>query len=156
MTQESLKQLIKYDKDTGKIERLDRKNSNGSIDSYGYLIIKIKGKQYKAHRLAWLYEYGEFPSGNIDHINSNRTDNRIENLQDISQEINCKERIYEPNKDTAEFGIYYDKCTKGLLKKYSLKDGKKTWRFKTIEEALRKREEVDIKRNIKRRQIEIK
>ena len=70
---------FKYNKD-GTITRDDRKNSLGSYDKDGYLILKIKGKQFKAHRIAWLLNYGEFPKGEIDHINRCRTDNRIENL----------------------------------------------------------------------------
>lgn len=50
---------ISYDPSTGVITRIDRKNGSGSIDAYGYLIIKIKGKQFKAHRLAWFMHYGQ-------------------------------------------------------------------------------------------------
>jgi len=51
----------------------------------GYIIIKINRKDYQAHRLAWLYEYGNFPKQTIDHINRIKTDNRICNLRDVSQ-----------------------------------------------------------------------
>ena len=153
MTQEELKQIISYNKYTGVITRLDRANSNGSIDRYGYLIIKIKGKQYKAHRLAWLYEYGKFPDYNIDHINGIRDDNRIENLRSVSQSINAKERNFNKNKNTDEYGIYIDNATKNLIAKFTLKDGKQTLRFRTLEEAIEARREVDLKRGILRRNI---
>ena len=81
-----------YDSNTGVITSLTRKNSNGSIDKDGYLIIKFKGIQYKAHRIAWVLYYGRFPKDNIDHINNDRTDNRINNLRLLPQRLNCLNR----------------------------------------------------------------
>lgn len=56
---------------------------SGSINGSGYLRVSINGVSYKAHRLAWLHYYGEWPSNTIDHINGDRTDNRIANLRDV-------------------------------------------------------------------------
>ena len=112
-----IKSFFSYDKDTGVLTRLDRKNSIGSLDAYGYLVIKVKGKQYKAHRLAWFLHYGEFPKHNIDHINHIRTDNRIINLRDVTQAENNRNNTKKINKDTGVFGVCLDK-TKGLKKKY--------------------------------------
>ena len=151
MNLETIKNILSYDKDTCIIKRIDRKNGNGSLDKDGYLIIKIKGKQYKAHRLAWLYEFGSFPNTNIDHINGIRTDNRISNLRAVSQSVNAKERFYSINTDTGEKGIYYDNSTKGLISRFTIKDGKKTLRFRTIEEAIDERIKIDIRRKIVRR-----
>ena len=47
----------------------------------GYLLITINQQTYRAHRLAWLYVYGEHPKGEIDHINGDPSDNRIVNLR---------------------------------------------------------------------------
>lgn len=126
--------------DDGKIIRTDRKNSDGSLDKDGYLIIKVKGKKIRAHRIVWLLNYGNFPENELDHKNRNRLDNRIENLResDRIQQNNNKEFI--PNKQTGKIGIYIDK-TKGLKKKYATKIKKRTYRFYTIEEAIRWREE---------------
>jgi len=46
-----------------------------------YIDIGIEGKVYKAHKLAWLYIYGDFPKGFLDHKNTIRNDNRITNLR---------------------------------------------------------------------------
>lgn len=133
--------FIEYDPKTGKISRVDRKNSSGSIDSYGYLILKIKGVQWKAHRLAWAKFYKQSPENNIDHINGNKLDNRISNLRDVKQRINIINRDLEPNPDTGVVGVYLDKSTKGLIAKYTTRILGKTYRFRKLDDAIRFRKE---------------
>ena len=50
----------------------------------GYIRVRIKRTEYYAHRLAWLYVYGEWPKDQIDHINRDKSDNRITNLRDVT------------------------------------------------------------------------
>lgn len=92
----SIKKSLNYNPETGIFTwKLDKNQfaKKGSIagcyDKDGYLIIKC-GKTYKAHRLAWLYTYGEWPKGQIDHINGVRDDNRIENLREVTNRQNCQ------------------------------------------------------------------
>ena len=54
----------------------------------GYLTICVNKRQWLAHRLAWVLHYGEEPPRVIDHINRDKSDNRIENLRDGSNGIN--------------------------------------------------------------------
>lgn len=56
----------------------------------GYIEIKINSVKYKAHRLAWLYVHGDFPSHFIDHINGDRSDNRIFNLRLATRKENAE------------------------------------------------------------------
>jgi hypothetical protein len=97
ITQSELKEVLNYDPDTGiftwKIKsayKITIGDVAGNLNSEKYIVIKIKYKLYKAHRLAWLYVYGEYPQYNIDHINCVRNDNRISNLRDIPQAINMQ------------------------------------------------------------------
>lgn len=124
---EYIRKYFIYNED-GTFERTDRKNAKGSIDKDGYLIIKIKGKQYKAHQLVFAYHNGYFPK-EIDHINRNRIDNRIENLKECTR----KENIL--NSKGSGFGVYLDK-TKGLKKKYAFKLNGKTYRSYTMQQAI--------------------
>lgn len=131
-----VRKYFSYSAETGKIERSDRKNSCGSIDKDGYLILKIKGKQFKAHRIAWFLYYGVFPTFEIDHINHSRTDNRIENLREVTRKENVYNTIHQVNEDTGVIGVYLDKKTVGLKKRFTTRLHKKTYRFYNIEDAI--------------------
>jgi len=128
--------VISYDHQSGIILREDRKNSLGSLDKDGYLIIKIKGLQWKAHRLAWAKYYGQSPKYNIDHINGIKTDNRICNLRDAPQQINVDNTKKNPNKNTNSIGIYMDKKTKGLLSIYRMRIKGKAYGFRDLKSAI--------------------
>lgn len=125
----------------GKLSRMDRKNSTGSYDKDGYLIIKIKGKQYKAHRLVYAIHHGKLPVGELDHINRVRDDNRIENLRLSDRTSNVRNSYVKPNKDTGVRGVHFDSSTKGLKSNYTTRLGGKTYRFKTLQEAIDKRKQ---------------
>jgi hypothetical protein len=131
---------VDYDPESGRISHRERKNSNGSIDRYGYLIVKIKGKQWKAHRLAWAKHYGVAPSYNIDHIDRNKLNNRISNLRDVPQVLNVQNMERTINPDTGVVGIYKDKATPGLRAVYTFRKEGKTHRFRSLKEAVASRE----------------
>ena len=61
----------------------------GAFDIKGYQIITICRKAYKAHRLAYLYIHGAWPTGDVDHINGDKADNRIANLREATRSQNC-------------------------------------------------------------------
>jgi hypothetical protein len=125
----------------GTITRDDRKGGTGSLDKDGYLIIKVKGKQFKAHRIAWLLNYGSFPESELDHINRNKLDNRIENLRESNRQEQIANRDYRPNPRTGVVGVYEDRFTRGLKKKYATKIKGKTYRFYTVNDAAKFRRE---------------
>lgn len=136
-----IKKHFVYNSD-GTVTRNDRRNSNGSIDRYGYLILKIKGHQYKAHRIVWLLNKGEFPKSEIDHINRNKLDNRIENLRESNRTQQNRNKDIKVNAETGVRGVYVDHVTKGLKKVFTTRISGKTYRFYTLSDAVKARREL--------------
>ena len=58
----------------------------------------MEGKQYQAHRLAFLLVHGVLPDKDVDHINGQRNDNRWENLRVVDRATNMANRTC-PNKN---------------------------------------------------------
>ncbi|HHE5908490.1 HNH endonuclease [Klebsiella sp. K796] len=92
---QELKRMLHYDKSTGVFTWLVKPNRRikvgsvaGSITRFGYVKIKINGIDYKAHRLAWLYVNGQWPEKGIDHKDTIKTHNWIENLREADQPQN--------------------------------------------------------------------
>lgn len=91
-----LKSVLDYCPATGvftwKTQRTWRRNAGeeagGTLDGKGYPRLGIAGKRYTAHRLAWFYVHGVWPSDDIDHINGDRTDNRLCNLRPATRSEN--------------------------------------------------------------------
>lgn len=118
LTQSRLKELTVYDPETGVFTaRVARKNIPagavlGNPGRRGYLHCMIDKKFYKLHRLAWLYMYGKFPDGQIDHINHNTADNRIANLRDVSCAQNHQNRSRKTNSASGYLGVTWHKRDK--------------------------------------------
>ncbi|WP_252108979.1 MULTISPECIES: HNH endonuclease signature motif containing protein [unclassified Halomonas] len=112
-------------------------NHNGKY-SYVQIGISINGKTklYKAHRLAWLYVYGEFPINGIDHIDGNSLNNSISNLRDVPQAVNCKNKRLS-NRNTSGYpGVSWNSRDKAYAAYF--KAGNKQHSlgyFRTAEEA---------------------
>ena len=94
LTSERLKGLLRYEPETGDFYWLASKGRAragcvaGATDTGGYRVIRVDGRLYKAHRLAWLYTYGVWPVGLLDHVNRVPGDNRICNLREATQSEN--------------------------------------------------------------------
>ncbi len=120
ITQEELKNILEYNKDTGiftwKIKVSDKViigNIAGTIHKHGYINITFNNKIYKAHRLAWLYIYGKWPLNLIDHINGIRHDNKLINLREANHQKNGFNRKKQQNNKSGYKGIYWNKqCNK--------------------------------------------
>ena len=118
LTQKRLKEILVYNPETGvfgwSMSRSGvKKGTNAGCDrGDGYIIIKIDYTLYLAHRLAWLYQNGSFPSGDIDHINRSRSDNRISNLREISNKCNAKNCKISKNNKSGVTGVTFYKPQK--------------------------------------------
>jgi hypothetical protein len=102
-----LKETLSYDQETGLFTRLKR-TSNCIKENqiacrlntfYKYRQVSFMSKSYQAHRLAWFYVHGVWPTGQIDHINRNKSDNRLINLRDCTISENKQNSgLYKSNK----------------------------------------------------------
>jgi hypothetical protein len=105
ITQSELKKILHYCPETGVFTRLNHGRKVGEKLHNGYNRIVVLKKEYKAHRLAWLYVYGEFPKMHIDHINRIRNDNRIVNLREADYFLNRFNRGVEKISSKNKSGI---------------------------------------------------
>lgn len=88
---ELLRKVLDYDPETGKFtwiakvaKRVRVGDEAGSFNGRGYRTISVLDTKYQAHRLAWLLTYGRWPNHEIDHINGDKSDNRLCNLRECT------------------------------------------------------------------------
>lgn len=116
LSQEDVKRLFSYCPETGLFTRLVSNNKRrkvgeivGTIHITGYVIIKINKVAYPAHRLAFLYMTGSFPTDMTDHIDGIRDNNRWINLREATRsENNRNSKIRSDNKSGFK-GVFFEK-----------------------------------------------
>ena len=117
LTAARLRELLHYNPDTGVFTwRFGRpKAAAGAVAGCtkpdGYIVIGVDGFLYRAHRLAWLYMMGAWPSNYVDHINGTPSDNKWANLRDVRQETNLQNqrRATGKNKTSGLLGVCFHK-----------------------------------------------
>lgn len=93
--EEWIKHHLEYDPQTGLLWWKRRKQGRkmkvpaGSLTQEGYRALRIDGRHFLQHRIIWWLHTNNWPTGVIDHINGNRSDNRIENLRDVDDSVNA-------------------------------------------------------------------
>lgn len=119
LTQEILKDTLIYDAETGiftwkenNFKKRKGKKAGYQDTKIKYIRIKLFGKLYLAHRLAWLYVHGEFPEKYIDHINQIKTDNRLSNLRAVDDVGNLRNRARQKNNKSGFNGVCFEKNSK--------------------------------------------
>ena len=126
ITYERVRELFNYNPATGDlIRRVDKRSGRGSKEgggrihcragdivgsingTTGYKVVRVDMVIYFVHRLIWLWQYGYFPENDIDHINRDKTDNRLENLREVTRSCNIKNRPLQGNNSTGVCGVEY-------------------------------------------------
>jgi hypothetical protein len=171
LTQDILKELIHYEPHTGHFywkfrdkKWFDNPTGPGSAswnsryayaraftsnDKDGYKLGTIFTKGYRAHNIAWLYVYGSWPNGIIDHINGKPWDNRIENLRDVTKIENDQNKSLARNNKSGIIGVdFWPSASppKQWVARISTGDGKRKFLgyFLTKEEAAESRAKAEI------------
>lgn len=118
LTQTHLKEWLHYARETGVFTWRARPSNRVSIGAVagslsqarGYWTIYIGGRNYQAHRLAWLYVTGDWPVAQIDHVNGAREDNRFVNLREASPAENRQNTGLNRNNTSGFVGVSFDKA----------------------------------------------
>lgn len=116
---ETVKQWLLYDPQSGLFTWRQRRRHHpvgsaaGAVCKRGYVVIGLLGKTRKAHRLAWAYVYGEMPAGLIDHIDGNKSNNRIDNLRVVTNTVNMQNlRAAPKGSASGKLGVHVGRSSK--------------------------------------------
>lgn len=168
---ELLRKLLRYEPDTGKLfwrertpdmfegnkvraelgcARWNGKNAGKQAftanGSRGYKVGAVFGTMYLAHRVIWAIFYGHWPKDQIDHINGDRTDNRIENLRDVSLAENRKNMKIPSHNSSGIIGVHWHRAASKWTAQIKV-DGctKHLGLFEGINEAIAARKAAEVK-----------
>lgn len=107
-TAASVAQRVSYDPLTGVITHVAGPKAGQSAvvkEGDGYTSVFLDGFRFKSHRIAWLLSHGEWPSGMIDHINRDRSDNRLLNLRVVERAENAKNAKMRTDNKSGHKGV---------------------------------------------------
>jgi len=153
-TQKELWEILDYNPNTGVFMWCKQRRGIktdvplGTDNGFGYLRITVLGKSYYAHRLAWFYVNGTWPD-QIDHINGIKSDNRLDNLRDVTVQQNNQNKLKaQKNSDSKILGVsWHKKAKKWQAHICVYKERKYLGLFKDINEAqeayLKEKERID-------------
>jgi hypothetical protein len=116
-TIERIRELFDCDADVGRITWKQRPSNRVRVgdeagtatNSYGYRVVGVDGKVLIASRVIWAHVKGEWPTFDIDHINGNRSDNRIANLRQATRSENQCNRRKQANNSSGFKGVYFER-----------------------------------------------
>ena len=117
LTQAQLHACLNYDHSTGHLTWKQKIASKvvvgqraGSVSKRdNRRVIRLFGELYLEHRLTWFFVYGQWPIGHIDHINHDEQDNRIDNLRDVTQQVNNMNSSKRKDNSTGHPGVWLNK-----------------------------------------------
>lgn len=107
---------LSYDKETGVfVNKISRGRAGagtaaGSKNKDGYLRVKVEGREFYLHRLAWFMTHNEWPV-QIDHINGDKSDNRICNLRPADNSKNSCNKGVQSNNKSGYKGVSFHKAS---------------------------------------------
>lgn len=165
---EVLRQLLRYEPDTGKLFWLPRgpewfrsenPRARGQVKvwnaryagrpalealSQGYRVGRLFDVLVRAHRVIWAMTTGAWPEGEIDHINGDRADNRMENLREVSSGENGRNKGLRADNTSGQVGVSWSRL-EGKWKVLIWRNGKPYSRgtFTNFVDAVRSRKAAE-------------
>lgn len=153
-----LRQRLSYDADTGELRWRDcpaageRWNSRwagriaGSVKPDGYTAVCVNYRMMRAHRVVWAMHHGFWPELDIDHINHDRSDNRIANMREVSRRRNCKNQSLSKANTSGHTGVSWCKRTqRWLAQVHPNRQAVFLGRYARLEDAVAARKAADVK-----------
>ena len=117
------------------------------VHTLGYVVVRLLGRAYKGHRIAYAIYHGRWPKLQIDHINGVKTDNRISNLREVDNQTNAMNTKTHRHNTSGAPGVYWHKRDRKWVARIgTTKAGSFIGAFKSFEDAVaaRKRAEQDL------------
>lgn len=155
--EEEILRKLRYDRESGylfwkEIKNPSTKNEKiyngrfsnkktGWLNSRGYLKINIYKKSLLGHRIIWFLEYGSWPSKDLDHIDGNPSNNKLDNLREVTKSENLRNCKRRQDNTSGITGVHYNKRQNQWTACVVLKGKKKhLGTFETKEEAINARD----------------
>jgi hypothetical protein len=134
LTRKRLSELLHYDPLSGEFRwrrRVSRTVFVDDIAGYvdkinGYRYIAVEYRRYPAHQLAWLYMTGEWCRPIVDHRDTDRANNRWDNLRRATKSANAANRVRHRNNSTGFKGVSFNRKS-GTWRAQICKDGRSRW-----------------------------
>lgn len=137
LTQQDIRKLYDYSSKTGTIQRRDEGVAGMYHATNGYLRLRYKGKSCSAHRVIWMYMTGNWPEGDVDHIDHDRLNNRWCNLRVVSRKENMQNASISKSNKSGFTGVGWCRQQRQWRAQIMV-DGKsiKLGRFDKVEDAI--------------------
>lgn len=106
LTAEVARERLSYEPESGVLTWVAGRRCGhvaGCHDNHGYIVVRLLGKNHKAHRLIWLIVHGEWPAAEVDHVNNVRDDNRLSNLRLATSSGNGQNQALTSGRGTSRF-----------------------------------------------------
>lgn len=92
----------------GRKTKVTKGSKAGGIHPLGYVKMRVDGKMYMAHRIIYKMFNKDFEGNTLDHINNDRSDNRIENLRLATREENNRNTVLRKDNKSGVKGVYWN------------------------------------------------